>query len=326
MSSRDPRPGRGWAPLGGGPVSGELISRRRALGLAAAACAVGSGAVTAACSAEGEHAGPTSATAATRAAARAVRPRRIAYGRDRSQYGELYLPTAARRRGLVVVVHGGFWQAQYTAGLGASLALDLARRGWAAWNLEYRRLGDGGGWPATFDDVAAGIDVLATPGLASAALDLTRVVAVGHSAGGHLAVWAASRAGLPAVAPGASPRVRVRGAVSQAGVLDLVRAAETSLGGTAAADLMGGSPGEVPGRYALASPIARVPIGVPVRCVHSPDDGIVPMEQSRRYVDAAVQRGDDATLVRTTGDHFALVTVGSPAWSATVAQLPGLIG
>ena len=89
---------------------------------------------------------------------------------------------------------------------------------------------------------------------------------------------------------------------------------------------MGGSPSTVPERYRWASPIARVPLGVPVRCVHSPDDGIVPIEQSQRYIDAAVTAGDDATLVRTTGDHFALITVGSPAWTATVDQLPALIG
>ena len=312
-----------------------MISRRQALGLAAAA----GGAITVACSVGGSRStrgsGPAGSAASRASASRAAAswasagvegPRRIAYGADRSQYGELYLPAAGRRRGVVVVVHGGFWQAQYTASLGASLALDLARRGWAAWNLEYRRLGDGGGWPATFDDVAAGIDVLATTALASAELDLTRVVAVGHSAGGQLAVWAASRAGLPATAPGSAPTVRLYGAVSQAGVLDLVRAAQTSLGGTSVSALMGGGPREVPGRYALASPIARVPIGVPVRCVHSADDGIIPLEQSRRYVDAAVKVGDDASLVRTTGDHFALVTVGSPAWSATVAQLADLIG
>jgi acetyl esterase/lipase len=331
----------------------EPVSRRHALGLAAAA----GGAFTAACSggsgsgsggsgsggsgsggsgSGGSGSGATSAAepsggsaggSPSRAASDTIRARRIPYGQDRSQYGELYLPTTTtRRRGLIVVIHGGFWQAQYTAGLGASLGLDLARRGWAAWNLEYRRLGDGGGWPATFDDIAAGIDVLGTPALASAELDLTRVVAVGHSAGGQLAAWAAARSGLPVSAPGAVPKVRVHGLVSQAGVLDLARAADTSLGGTAAADLMGGRPAAVPDRYRLASPIARVPLGVPVRCVHSPDDGIIPLEQSQRYIDAATKAGDDASLVRTTGDHFALVTVGSPAWTATVGQLPALIG
>lgn len=300
-----------------------MISRRHALGLAAAAC----GAFTAACSGRSRSvpsgSGGQAATGAS--AAGAPRARRISYGSDGSQYGELYLPTAARRRGVIVVIHGGFWQAQYTASLGTSLAVDLARRGWATWNLEYRRLGDGGGWPATFDDVAAGIDLLATPAFASAALDLSRVVAVGHSAGGQLAVWAAARPGLPASAPGASPRVRVHGVVSQAGVLDLVRAAETSLGGTAVAGLVGGMPAALADRYRLASPVARVPIGVPVRCVHSPDDGIVPLEQSQRYVEAATKAGDDAALVRTSGDHFALITVGSAAWTATVQQLPGLI-
>ena len=226
----------------------------------------------------------------------------------------------------MVIIHGGFWQSTYSAGLGAPLAADLARRGWAAWNLEYRRIGGGGGWPMTFDDVAAGIDVLASSAFAGTGLDLDRVVAIGHSAGGQLAVWAGSRPGLPVGAPGHGPSVRVHGVVSQAGVLDLVRADQTALGGSSVAELMGGSARAQASRYALGSPVARVPLHVPVRCVHSPDDGIVPIEQSQRYVGAAVRAGDDATLIRTTGDHFALITVGSPAWDAALAQLPGLVG
>ena len=107
----------------------------------------------------------------------------------------------------MIVIHGGFWKARYGADLGAPLAADLAARGWAAWNLEYRRVGNGGGWPATLTDVATGIDLLADlaalPGLG--ALDLARVVAIGHSAGGQLATWAAGRPGLPDGAPGATP-------------------------------------------------------------------------------------------------------------------------
>src|SRR5438128_11681154 len=101
------------------------------------------------------------------------------------------------------------------------LCLDLAAHGLAAWNLEYRRVGAGGGWPETFTDVAAGTDALSDLEL----LDSERVVAVGHSAGGHLAFWLAARPTLPADAPGAAPRVRIRAAVSQAGVLDLLLAA-----------------------------------------------------------------------------------------------------
>ena len=287
------------------------------------ALALGGAAAMAGCS---SSSAPAARTTGAPGKTGRVHPSRSAYGSDSSQFGELYRAAGEKRAGTVVVIHGGFWRSQYDLSLGAPLAADLAGRGWASWNLEYRRLGDGGGWPATLDDIAAGIDVLATPALASAALDLTRVVAIGHSAGGQLAVWAAARAGLPASAPGGSPKVRVHGVVSQAGVLDLVRAADTSLGGTAAADLVGGSPTAVADRYRLASPIARVPIGVPVRCVHSPDDGIVPLEQSQRYVDAATKAGDDASVVRTSGDHFALITVGSPAWTATVDQLPSLLG
>ena len=118
------------------------------------------------------------------------------------------------------MIHGGFWRARYGRKLMHPVCRDLASRGWAAWNLEYRRLGrlSGGGWPTTFDDVAAGVDHLAE---LAAPLDLSRIVAIGHSAGGHLAAWAAARPRLPGCAPGAAPRVPVTAVVSQAGVVDL---------------------------------------------------------------------------------------------------------
>jgi acetyl esterase/lipase len=119
------------------------------------------------------------------------------YGTDPAQFGELRLPDGAPA-GTVVVIHGGFWRARYDLSLGRPLAADLAARGYAAWNLEYRRALGGGGWPATFEDVAAGIDLLAT-----LPVDTSRVIAIGHSAGGHLAAWAAGRAKLPPGAPGA---------------------------------------------------------------------------------------------------------------------------
>ncbi|HEX8767910.1 MAG TPA: alpha/beta hydrolase, partial [Jatrophihabitans sp.] len=187
---------------------------------------------------------------------------RHSYGSDPSQYGELYLPSPDQRRpGTVVVLHGGFWRARYAADLGAPLAADLAARGWTAWNLEYRRVGNGGGWPNTLADVAAGIDLLAdldTPG--GQALDLDRVVTVGHSAGGQLATWAAARPRLAQDAVGSAPRVRVTGAISQAGVLDLVQGAADGLGVTAVADFLGGSPDEVPDRYRVASPQQWLPL------------------------------------------------------------------
>jgi acetyl esterase/lipase len=216
--------------------------------------------------------------------------------------------------GVAVVVHGGFWRQSYGLELGRPLATDLAAAGLAAWNVEYRRVGGGGGWPATFHDVAAALDALADTD--AAPLDLDRVVAIGHSAGGQLAAWLAARPGLPAGAPGAGPRVRLRGAVSQAGVLDLVDAADTGVGQTAVPDLMGGPPDRVPDRYALGSPVARVPTGVPVVCVHGTADRKVPLRQSERYIAAARAAGDPAELIILPGvEHFAVISPGEDAWS-----------
>ncbi len=252
-------------------------------------------------------------------------PVRHAYGSDPAQYGELYLPTSGRKPGTVVVLHGGFWRSTYGAELGAPLAADLARRGWVVWNLEYRRVGAGGGWPNTLADVATGIDHLATLKAAGTELDLTDVVAIGHSAGGHLATWAAGRAELPAAAPGAKPVVRLTGVVAQAGVLDLERAAREEVGGTAVPDLLGGPITEFAQRYREASPQAQLPITVPVRCVHSPDDQNVPFDQSVDYVKAAKAAGDDAELLQVPGDHFALIDTGSEAWATVLRLLPGLL-
>jgi len=251
-------------------------------------------------------------------------PERHSYGPRRSQFGELWLPAAAGAAPVAVVVHGGFWGAAYGRRLMDGLAADLAARGWAAWNLEYRRIGlvGGGGWPATFEDVAAGIDALA--GLASSRpLDLRRVVAVGHSAGGHLGLWAAARPGLPEGAPGAGPVVAVTGVVALAGVCDLAAAARDGVGGSAVARLLGGRPDRVPERYALASPIERLPLGVPQLLVHGRDDAVVPADQSRRYASAARAAGDRCDLLEPTGvDHFAPIDPRSPTWRATVERMP----
>ena len=245
------------------------------------------------------------------------RATRHAYGTDPSQFGELYRPVGAAHAGTVVVIHGGFWRSVYDLSLGGPLAADLARRGYTAWNLEYRRVGNGGGWPHTAADVAAGIDLLATLDV-----DTAHVVAIGHSAGGHLATWAAGRSKLPAGAPGAASRVPVTGVVAQAGVLDLATAAGTGVGATAVPDFLGGAP--TPQRYAVADPIQQVPLAAPVLCVHSPADEIVPIAQSTAYVAAATRAGGQATLHETTGDHFTLIDPGSPDWRLVVAALPGL--
>lgn len=248
-------------------------------------------------------------------------PVRHAYGQDPSQYAELTLPAGEGPFPVVVVVHGGFWRSAYDLSLGRPLAEDLAGRGYAAWNMEYRRVGNGGGWPATFTDVAAGIDLLAR---LDAPLDLGTVLGLGHSAGGHLAVWAAARPGLPPAAPGAAPAVSLTGVLSQAGVLDLRRAAAEQLGTGAAQEFLGGSPAEQPGRYAVADPAQRVPLGVPVVCVHGRADTNVPVSQSRSYVRAATEAGDRAELVEVDGDHFVVIDVDSPAWVEIVEQVDRL--
>lgn len=283
-----------------------LLDRRRVL---TAATTVAAGAVVASCASSGGK-----GDAATSV--------RHSYGSDRSQYAELYLPESGHPPATAVIIHGGFWRSAYDAGLGRSLAEDLAARGYAAWNLEYRRVGDGGGWPGTFADVAAGIDLLADVGRG---LDPARVVAIGHSAGGQLAAWAAARQLLPAGAPGAKPRILLRAVVAQAGVLDLATAAIQRVGGSAVPDLMGGLPPEVRDRYRVADPIELVPLGAPLLAVHSRADSNVPFAQSQAYVAAARHAGGTATLHEVGGDHFTLIDARSADWKVVVDALPGLL-
>jgi acetyl esterase/lipase len=240
---------------------------------------------------------------------------RIAYGDDPSQFGELHLPDGTPR-GVVVVIHGGFWRAAYDLTLGTPLAADLAAQGWAAWNLEYRRVGTGpgggGGVPPTLDDVAAGIDRLR--GLD---LDLTTVLTLGHSAGGHLAAWAASRTRFRPWRGG----VDVTGVVSQAGVLDLRAAHDAGLGDGATAAFLGHPPADAD---AAADPARQVPLDVPVVCVHGRDDTIVPIGQSEGYVARAGAAGAGARLVAVDGDHFTVVDTSSAAWTTTLGVLDDL--
>lgn len=248
------------------------------------------------------------------------RTQRVPYGSGRSQYGELFRPEQPRHRGVVVIIHGGFWRAQYALPLGRPLAVDLTRHGYICWNIEYRRVGNGGGWPTTLADVAAAIDHLA-----DLDVDTSSVVTVGHSAGGHLAVWAAGRAALPATQPGGLPRVAVTAAVSQAGVLDLRRAAREPVGGTAVPDLLGGMPDDVPERYDVADPMRRVPLSQPVLCVHSRADEAVPFDQSEAYVGAAGATGGRARLQEVDGDHMAVIDPTTAAWRAVRDALPALL-
>ncbi len=237
----------------------------------------------------------------------------IAYGGHPDQVANLHVPSPVGGPWpCVVLIHGGFWRVGWDRTLMTPLAVDLARRGLAAWNIEYRRVGqDGGGWPGTFEDVAAAIDFLATVDQ----IDASRVATCGHSAGGHLALWLAGRHRLPASAPGGLPRVVPIAAVSQAGVADLRRGAEAGLGAGACEALLGGGVDSVPERYAIASPAALLPLGVPELLVHGGSDEIVPLSQSAEFARVAREVGDEVDeIIFTGGDHFDVVDVEHPTW------------
>lgn len=240
---------------------------------------------------------------------------RITYGGDPSQFAELTRPTGPSK-GVVAVIHGGFWKAEYDLDLGRPLARSLAEHGWTAWNVEYRRVGAGGGAPATFDDVHAAIERLAHV----EDVDTSTVLTLGHSAGGHLAVWAAGRQSHD---PWRDATVAVTGAVSQAGVLDLVAADGDDLGSGAVAALLGHPASPADARY---DPRQQLPLDVPVRCIHGRADDIVPPSQSSDYVAAATSAGGDASVEVVDGDHFVVIDVESPAWRRQLELLDELAG
>lgn len=247
-----------------------------------------------------------------------------AYGPHRDQFGELTLPAAGtgnRPVPVAVLVHGGTWLAEYDLDRLRPLAVDLAARGWAAWNVEYRRIGaeSGGGWPQTLQDVSAAVDHLAALVDGGAPLDLGRVVSIGHSAGGHLALLDAARE------PG-SATVRARAVVGLAPLTDLARAHADGGGATIEA-FLGGTPEDHADVYAAASPVTRVPLGLPQLLVHGDRDEHVSAVATTDYVAAAREAGDDVRLEPAPGhDHFQVADRGSAAWAAVVAFLGSLEG
>jgi dipeptidyl aminopeptidase/acylaminoacyl peptidase len=231
------------------------------------------------------------------------------------QVADLGLPQGPGPHPVAVLVHGGFWRVPYRRDQMEPLAADLRHRGWATWNVEYRAMGPrwrggGGGWPVTCEDVAAAVDRLAG---VDAPLDLARVVAIGHSAGGHLALWAAGRR---------DARVPLAGAVGQGAVCDLERGARLQLSRGVVQDFCGGEPEEAPEAYRGADPVARVPAGIPQLLVHGDRDPNVPVELATSYAAAARAAGDDVTLVVRPGEgHFEHLDPTSMAWRAVTDWL-----
>jgi acetyl esterase/lipase len=248
-------------------------------------------------------------------------PEHHPYGTARGQFGELFLPHGDGPFPVAVVLHGGFWKIQYGRKETRPICADLAARGWAVWNVEYRRLGrlSGGGYPRTLDDVAAAVDHLADlpvharagedeDGLSLFTFDLARVVAIGHSAGGHLAAWLATRK---------RPRVAVTGVAALAGVVDLRMAYGLQLSNGIVQRFLGGTPEEVPERYKRASPAEQLPLGVPVLLTHGGRDDTVPPEMSERFAAAARAAGDDVELVvLPDSGHFEHIDPSSAIWGA----------
>ena len=251
-------------------------------------------------------------------------PTAYRYGEDDlEQVGDLRLPSHTEPPWpIFVLIHGGGWRERWERDLMDGIAADLTRRGYATWNLEFRRVGpSGGGWPTTFLDVAAGIDHLREL-RREAPIDLGRVVAMGHSAGGHLAVWAASRPNLRPGTPGADPAVQVAAAVGLAGVYDLVSSAERGLDELSTIALMGGLPSQQPDSYALASPAALLPIGVDQLVVVGVNDRPDLVDDNRRYVLNAEAAGDNIELMELPdADHFTVIDPSALTWVAIAERL-----
>lgn len=260
------------------------------------------------------------------------------YGDDVNQFADLAMPDGGSLSvPVVVLIHGGFWRTGYGLDLMEPLVPSLLDAGCAVLNIEYRRVGagpeGGGGYPQTFDDVAAAIDVLARVDVPDRSrLDLDRVATVGHSAGGHLAVWLAARSVLPSGRADSAvgerwdePQVRPVLAVSQAGVLDLARCIDDRVGGSAGIDLLGAA--SLPARISVASPIELVPFEARVLAVHGALDRIVPLDQSEGFVEAARNVGAVAELlVFDEADHFSVIDPTHESWTAVLDALRVALG
>lgn len=254
---------------------------------------------------------------ATLPSAPADNPRRITYGPAQQQFGDLWLPSASSEPSklpVVVLIHGGFWYSTYGLDLMDDLAHDLSDRGVAVWNIEYRRIGDpGGGWPGTFDDVAAAVDHLTTIA-DEERLDLANVTVIGHSAGGHLALWAGGRQRLQRGEPGASPAVVPRQVIGMGPVTNLRVAARDRLGSDAVLGLLGGTPAQVPERYDVATPVPVPGVGMIV--VRGGEDDIVPAGYT------LPDPPGDTLVVDVPGEnHFHLIDPRSNAWAAVLDAL-----
>ena len=254
----------------------------------------------------------------------------VRYGTAPSQFGELRVPAGKGPHPVVVLVHVGCWSSYAGAASIGAMADALKRKGIATWSIEYRRLPEpGSGWPGTYRDTATAIDFLRTL-VKDHRLDPKRVVFVGHSAGGHLALWAAGRSRLPRSSPlfAAAPLVPI-GVVNMAGRMDMtagIEAYEATCNAPVVRQLLGGMPADQPGRYTDASPIRHLPLGMRQVMIWGSHEPYVPAAQAEAYVAAARRAGDDARLVTVPGiGHFETASPLSPSWPTVLASIEGLL-
>jgi acetyl esterase/lipase len=251
---------------------------------------------------------------------------RIQYGPGPFQFGNLRLPKRAGPHPVVVFVHGGCWLSAFDITHAGSLEQAIADSGFAVWSLEYRRVGnDGGGWPGTFTDLAQGTDHLRT--LASKySLDLNRVVVAGHSAGGEFALWLAARRKIPSSSELYVPNpLTVRGVFGLAPAPDLEGLHATGVCGNVIDKLMGGSPADRADRYAAASPMKLVPVGVPqTLIVGAKDRSWAPI--GRAYYARAQAAGDSTVTLIEAPDagHFELVAPKTTTWPLVIRELKAM--
>lgn len=252
---------------------------------------------------------------------------RITYGPGEYHFADLRVPPGAGPFPVVIGIHGGYWRARYGLDYFGHVCAALTASGTATWNIEYRRLGNpGGGWPGTFEDVACAADALRTVAT-SYPLDLTRIYAAGHSAGGQLALWLAGRHRIAVDSPlyNRDP-VPLAGAASLAGVTDLRRGYDLHLSDGVIATLLGGSPVAYSDRYAAVSPLDLLPLGVRQLLITGDADTHVPPELTQRYYAAARAIGDPVELLILPGaDHFEPVDPRSGEWPMVAEAIHRLI-
>lgn len=238
---------------------------------------------------------------------------RLHYGRDENQFGDLRLPKGSGPFPAAMFIHGGFWRARYDLTHAGFICAALAQSGLATWNLEYRRVGNpGGGWPGSFEDVSAGYQFLKQLA-ARYPIDVKRILVLGHSAGGELALALAAH------------HNSMRAAISLAGVVNLQRAWELHLSHDAVAEFLGGSPQQVPDHYREASP-SELDVHCAQLLVHGDKDDTVPVEMSRDYASQKKHKKEDVAFLEIPkAGHFDLIDPDSKAWPAVRKAILGLV-